>query len=69
MREYIVCDHDGQFVMLAPIYTLKALFNLRNEAIERVEHEAIGDGVCKLHFNGKNKHYRFVTVLASKSSE
>ena len=53
---YKVTDPNGALVMIAPIDTLRRVFDLKDGALDRVARETSTGSVCDLHFNyGRTK--------------
>lgn len=53
---YQVRDHNAELIMIAPMETIRQVFNLHRDAVKRIETETAvneGRGICNLHFNNR----------------
>ncbi len=63
-----VTDQNDDFVMVAPMGTLTWYFDLYQAAVERIIRETENKNtVCRVHFNGRNRHYEAVNVTRERT--
>lgn len=56
---------DGTLLMLAPLSTIKTVFQLANEAVERIQNE----NPCTLHLNGRACVFNVKSIVVVYNSE
>jgi len=50
---YKVKYADGALMMIAPLETIRKVFNLHDSAASRIVQETLYGGSCKIHFNNR----------------
>jgi hypothetical protein len=66
---YIVTDPTNDaIIMIAPMKTLVAAFDLRNGAVERIRTETGDNGICDVHFNYGRTKLGFAKVNVEAAS-